>query len=114
MRSCIDEKTKRRANPVRWVDVRRGSKIRPDRAYSLDTAAKAQTICTRTLSERIERGAIRAIPVGKRRKAVPGAEILRILAGESSIRAVTTRHFRGTSSRGATPSTSAPATPTHW
>ena len=58
--------------------------IRPDRAYSLDTAAKALTICTRTLSEQIKRGAIRAVPVGKRRKAVPGAEILRILAGESS------------------------------
>ena len=55
--------------------------IRPDRAYSIATAAKALTICTRTLSEQIKRGAIRAIPVGKRRKAVPGAEILRILAG---------------------------------
>ena len=60
------------------------TQIRPDRAYSLDTAAKALTICTRTLSEQIKRGAIRAIPVGKRRKAVPGAEILRVLSGGTS------------------------------
>lgn len=57
------------------------TQIRPDRAYSLDTAAKALTICTRTLSEQIKRGAIRAIPVGKRRRAIPGAEILRVLSG---------------------------------
>ena len=60
------------------------TQIRPDRAYSIATAAKALTICTDTLRDRIKRGAIRAIPVGKRRRAVPGAEILRILAGESS------------------------------
>ena len=58
--------------------------IRPDRAYSIATAAKALTVCTDTLRDRIRSGAVRAIAVGKRRKAVPGAEILRILAGESS------------------------------
>ena len=60
------------------------TQIRPDRAYSIATAAKALTVCTDTLRDRIKSGAVRAIPVGKRRKAVPGAEILRILAGESS------------------------------
>ena len=56
--------------------------IRPDRAYSIATAAKVLTICTDTLRDRIKSGAVRAIPVGKRRKAVPGAEILRILSGQ--------------------------------
>ena len=58
--------------------------IRPDRAYSIATAAKALTICSDTLRDRIKKGAVRAVPVSARRKAVPGAEILRILAGESS------------------------------
>ena len=34
--------------------------IRPDRAYSIATAAKVLTVCTRTLSEQIQRGAIPA------------------------------------------------------
>lgn len=55
--------------------------IRPDRAYSIATAAKVLTVCTDTLRDRIKSGAVRAIPVGKRRKAVPGAEILRVLSG---------------------------------
>ena len=60
------------------------TQIRPDRAYSLDTAAKVLLICTRTLRTQIQSGAIRAVHISARRKAVPGAEILRILAGESS------------------------------
>lgn len=51
-----------------------------DKAYSLADAATALTICKRTLTRQIQAGKIRAVPVSERRRAVPGSEIIRILA----------------------------------
>lgn len=50
-----------------------------DRAYSFDDAATALTISKRTLCRQVEGGKIRAVRVSERRRAIPGAELLRVL-----------------------------------
>lgn len=57
-----------------------GATYQKDKAYTLADAASALTISKKTLTRHVEAGLIRSIKVSERRRAVPGSEIIRILA----------------------------------